>query len=143
MQIEMKYQLFHARILFFVFVNCLWLLLYNAVFDNKETIGTLILFFGGLFIIDRFIFPETGRFFFRKGNIPINRDELRFFLIRKEKIINRKDIVKIERNKYKTMGVVFLSVTVFYGKKKYRLYFEDVTEENEDDYNKLIDELLQ
>jgi hypothetical protein len=66
MQIEMKYQLFNARILFFVFLTCFWLLLYNVVFCNEKTLGTTILFFGGLFLIDKFIYQRTGRFFLEK-----------------------------------------------------------------------------
>jgi hypothetical protein len=41
------------------------------------------------------------------------------------------------------MNVHSLWITVFYGKKKYRIYFEDITKENEVYYDQLYDELIK
>lgn len=137
MQVEMKYQLFNLRILFFVFLTCFWLFIYNYVLFSEKTAGTTMLFLGGLIFIDEYIFKRTGRIFFRKGSVVLERKELKFVLNGREKIIQRNSIQKIEKNKYKTMGVVFLAITVFYDNKKFKLYFEDVNEKNAAFYDEL------
>lgn len=142
MQTQIKYQLFNARILFFVFLNVFWLVVYNIVFDGRETLGTTILFFSGLLFIDAVIFPKTGNWFYRKGTIVVDEEELRFILMRKTKAFKRSGIRKLERNEFKKRTMEIWAITVCCAKRKYRLYLEDITEGNKAVYDKVLNELM-
>lgn len=134
-EINYKYQLFNARILFFVLINCLWLIINNFVFVGKWT-GLSYLFFGcGLLIIDFIVFPHLICLFKRDGRIILSENELIFRCLSNEIKIKAKDINYITYNTMSTMNVKFgVLVIGLKESKDIKMFFEDINNDNEEFY---------
>lgn len=135
-EIEYHYQLFNARILFFVFLNCLWLILTNLLFAGNWTIISYLVFGIGLLAIDFIIFPRLTNLFRRAGRIQLSENELVFKFVHNEKQIKTDTVTHVIYNTMTTMNVTFgvLIVELTEG-KDLKIYFEDINNENKAFYS--------
>ncbi len=134
-EINYKYQLFNARILFFLLINCLWLVINNFIFVGKWTVLSYLFFGCGLLIIDFIVFPHIIWLFKRDGRIILSENELTFRYLRNEIRIKAKDINYIRYNTMSTMNVKFgVLIIGLKESKDIKIFFEDINNDNEEFY---------
>lgn len=137
-EIKYHYQLFNARILFFVFLNCLWLIISNLLFAGKWTAFSYLIFGGGLLAIDFIIFPRLTNLFKREGKIMLSENELIFKFVKNEKKIKIDNVIHVTYNNMKTMNVKFGLLTIELKEgKDIKIYFEDINNDNEKFYSEI------
>lgn len=152
-EINYKYQLFNARILFFVLINCLWLVINNFLFVGEWTLLSYLFFGIGLLTIDYIIFPCLIYIFKRDGKIILTENEIIFRNLKTEKKIKLQNIDYITYNTMSTMNVKFGVLTIGLKERKdIKVFFEDINNDNEEFYisiykriknNKIVDKKKQ
>ena len=148
-EINYKYQLFNARILFFVLINCLWLVINNFFFVGEWTLLSYLFFGIGLLTIDYIIFPRLIYIFKRDGKIILTENEIIFRNLKTEKKIKLQNINYITYYTMSTMNVKFGVLTIGLKERKdIKIFFEDINNDNEEFYisiykriknNKIVD----
>lgn len=134
-EINYKYQLFNARILFFVLINCLWLVINNFLFVGEWTLLSYLFFGIGLLTIDYIIFPRLIYIFKRDGKIILTENEIIFRNLKTEKKIKLQNIDYITYNTMSTMNVKFGVLTIGLKERKdIKIFFEDINNDNEEFY---------
>ena len=117
--------------MFFVFLNCLWLILTNLLFVGNWTLISYLVLGIGLLAIDFIIFPRLTNLFIRTGSIQLSENELVFKFVHNEKQIKTDTVTHVTYNTMTTMNVTFgvLAVELKEG-KDLKIYFEDINNKN-------------
>ena len=142
-EIHYKYQWFNVRILFFVFMLCLWRWISNFLCREANMLSYFIFFFG-LWIINYVLFSKTAILFKRNGRIRFEGNKLIFFFLRRRKIVQVMNIVNVTYNTMSTLNVTFGVLTIETKEEKdIKIYFEDISDKNKDYYISIYEQVKQ